>query len=76
MEAVISKTEELINEKVELLYDFCILRYRKGKPDAREDAVRELLNKCGTETRMQNALHDVLLERITLTELLQKKGLI
>lgn len=76
MEAVISKTEELINEKIELLYDFCILRYRRRKPDARENAVRELLEECGTESRMQNALHDVILERITLTELLQKKGLI
>jgi hypothetical protein len=75
MEAVISKTEELINEKVEMLYDFCILRHRKKKPDAREDAVRELLTECGTESRMQNVLHDVLLERITLTELLQRKGL-
>ena len=75
MEAVISKTEELINEKVEMLYDFCILRHKRREPDAREDAVRELLNKCGTEFKMQNVLHDVLLERITLTELLQKKGL-
>lgn len=75
MEAVISKTEELINEKVELLYDFCILRHRRGEADSREDAVRELLNKCGTESRMQNVLHDVLLERTTLTDLLKEKGL-
>ena len=75
MEAVINRAEELINEKVEILYDFCILRHRKGKPDVREDAVRELLTKCGTELRMENALHDVLVGHIKLTELLKKRGL-
>ena len=69
-------TEEFVNEKVELLYDFCILRHRRGNPDSREDAVRKLLTKCGTEIKMETVLHDVLLDRISLTELLQKKGLI
>lgn len=69
-------TEEFVNEKVELLYDFRILRHRRGKPDSREDAVRKLLTKCGTETRMEIVLHDVLLDRISLTELLQRKELI
>ena len=67
---------EIINEKVELLYDFCILRHGRGKEDSREDAVRKLLTKCGTEIRMETVLHDVLVGRISLTELLQKKGLI
>ena len=67
---------EIINEKVDLLYDFCILRHRRGnKEDARENAVRQMLKKCGTETRMQIALHDVLMDKITLSELLQQKGM-
>lgn len=66
---------ELINEKVELLYDFHILRCKKKKEDPRENAVRKLLAECGTESRMQNVLHDVLLERTTLTDLLREKGL-
>lgn len=66
---------EIINEKVELLYDFCKLRHRKGGPDSREDAVRRLLANCGNEHRMQIVLHDVLMDRVPLTDLLKKKGL-
>ena len=67
---------EIINEKVDLLYDFCILKHRRwGKPDNREDAVKKMLTECGTEFRMQNALHDVLMGRIKLTDLLKQKGL-
>lgn len=67
---------ELIDEKINLLYDFCILKYKRGKEDTYENAVRKLLAECGTESRMQIVLHDVLLEKTTLTELLKKKGLV
>ncbi len=67
---------EIINEKVQLLYDFCILRHRRGgKEDSREDKVRKLLANCGNEHRMQIVLHDVLVDKIKLTDLLEKKGL-
>ena len=65
--------ESAIDKKVSVLYDFCIL---KGAEDKREDAVRKLLETCGNEQKMQIVLHDVLLERTTLTELLKKKKLI
>jgi hypothetical protein len=64
--------ESAIDKKVSVLYDFCILQ---GVADKRENAVRKLLETCGNEEKMQIVLHDVLLERITLTELLQRKGL-
>ena len=65
----------IVDEKVELLYDFCKLRHKKGGPDSRENAVRKLLEDCGTEKRMQIVLHDVIMDRISLSELLKKKGL-
>jgi hypothetical protein len=63
---------EIIREKVSLLRDFCIL---KGNKDPRTAAVKEALKQCGTELRMQNMLHDVLVGRTTLDEMLKKKGL-
>lgn len=70
------KPKSIVDEKIELLYDFCKLRHRKGGPDSREDAVRRLLEACGNEQKMQIVLHDVLMGRINLSALLKKKGLV
>ena len=67
---------DIINKKVSLLYDFCILTHgRKRKPDPREDTIRQLLADCGNESRMTIVLRDVLIGRVTVDELLEKKGL-
>jgi hypothetical protein len=66
---------DAVDKKVSLLYDFCVLMYNHNKQDAREEYVRRLLNECGNEHRMSIVLRDVLTEKITLDELLHKKGL-
>ena len=70
--------KEIIDEKVQLLYDFCILTHHgksgKGK-DKREKSVRAMLAECGTERKMTVALHDVLMGRETINQVLQRKEL-
>lgn len=68
--------KNIIDRKIRLLYHFNILRRNGRAKDSRENATRELLTRCGTEFRMQSELHDVLIGRIELTELLEVKGLI
>lgn len=65
--------DDIINEKVDLLYDFCILL---GRHDHREKAVRTMLKECGTEYRMTIKLHDILRGRRTLNQVLKEGGLI
>ena len=60
---------DAIEKKVSLLYDFDILSKRQ------EPQVRTLLSQCSDEHEMTRVLHDVLLGRTTLTQLLHKKGL-
>lgn len=67
--------EDIIDKKVYLLYDFCLLTRRKRKPDPREATIRKLLADCGNESRMTITLRDVLIGRITLDDLIEKKGL-
>jgi hypothetical protein len=60
---------DAVEKKVSLLYDFNIL-HKKQEPK-----VREMLSQCKDEHEMTRVLHDVLLGRTTLTQLLYKKGL-
>ena len=69
-------TNSLVEKKVNMLYDFCILRRRKGRwgkelSDSREDAVREMLAACGTERAMTIRLHDVLKGDCSLDSILK-----
>lgn len=63
---------EIIREKIELLEDFCILKRRN---DPRKKLVRKALVECGTERRMEQMLHDVIMERKTLDDVLKQRGL-
>ena len=69
---------EMIDEKVQILYDFCILAHR-GKngtgTDKREKRIRDMLAKCKTERQMTIVLHDVLMGRETIDQVLQRKEL-
>lgn len=72
-------TEIVVEKKISLLYDFCILVKRKGLhgvviPDPREETVREMLTACETELVMTNRLHDVLKGEYDLNTLLQRNG--
>jgi hypothetical protein len=62
----------IIREKIALLEDFRILQKKK---DPRKKIVREALKQCGSEIRMEQMLHDILVGRTTLDAVLQKKGL-
>ena len=65
---------EIIYEKLELLYDFCILTMRANKHDPKENRVREMLSSCKSEREMERTLHDVLVGNETLEQLLARKG--
>lgn len=68
--------EEMVAEKMQMLYDFCILKPQKNHlPDPRQEAVRAMLEQCESERKMEVLLHDVLLGRETIGALLQRKGL-
>lgn len=64
---------DIAEKKMSLLYDFGILT-----PDDDEgyDALERLLGRCNSEHEMTQLLYDVLHGNCTLTELLQKKGMI
>lgn len=63
-------TDDCAEKKVSLLHDFGIL----GKEDYRESAVRAMLKECKTEQQMTKLLHDVLMDRKSLNELLAERG--
>lgn len=74
-----SATKEFVEKKINLLYDFAILCKKKGKngagmPDHREDAVREMLTECKTESAMSIKLHDVLKGNYDLNTLLKRNS--
>lgn len=67
---------EIINEKIHLLYDFCVLRHpRKCRKDPREELCRKALAQCRTEREIERVLHDVTRGRKSLNEVLKQKGL-
>lgn len=67
--------EDIVEEKINLLYDFRILRRGKYKSrDSREQTVRRMLLACGNENRMETALHGIHIGDYTLNELLRMKG--
>jgi hypothetical protein len=68
--------EHLVDEKISLLYDFCVLKTRKDNPDKQEQAVRQMLTACEGESAMQHLVHDILVGNCTLKQMLQRKGVI
>lgn len=58
------KHEDLVEEKIQFLYDFCILlapkieRKRSRGKDPREERVRAMLMRCKTETEMMQKIRD------------------
>lgn len=70
--------EDIIDNKVGILYDFGKLTYGRYNTmtDQREPLVRKMLDTCENETQMTILLHDVLMDRLSINKLLQQKGLI
>jgi hypothetical protein len=66
--------EDQVDKKVSLLYDLCKLQMRGRKSDDREDAVKHLLASYQSEVLMDNAIHDVVVGKYTLNDLLKRKG--
>ena len=71
-------TKYYVNEKIEILYDFCILKrgYNNRIPDPLEDAVRSMLTACGTEAAMTDCLRDIIYNDKPITKLLAQKGVL
>ncbi len=71
------KKQDLIDVKIEILYDMEILinKYvdkHTAIPDTREDEVRELLSKCNSRHELDTILHDVVRGNVSLNELLNR----
>ena len=69
-----STFEEQVDKKVSLLYDMCILTKRKNNAKDRERAVRQLLSSCKSERSMDNTVHDLVVGKCTLEDILKRKG--
>ena len=63
-----------IDKKVSLLYDLCVLCKSKTNPDAREEALREILSQYTTERALTVALHDVVLGKTPINTFLAQKS--
>lgn len=64
--------EKIINEKIELLQDFCILRHNAHR---QEEDVRAILSACKTEDEMDRKLRDVLVGGKPLKAFINQYGL-
>ena len=63
--------QDVIDKKVSLLYDFCILRHpKKNEADPREQSVRAALNQYGSEYRINAKMRDVLIGDASIDTLL------
>lgn len=67
--------EEIVEEKISLLYDFRYLRHKRDAyHDPREVQVRKMLLACGNENRIDSAIRGIHTGAYTLDELLEMKG--
>ena len=67
--------EDIVEEKISLLYDFHYLRHKKDSyHDPREEQVRQMLLACGNENRINSAIRGIHIGDYTLNELLKMKG--
>lgn len=66
--------DEVIDKKVSLLYDLCVLIGRKKHDDDREEAVRKLLASYSNEQQIDNAIHPIIVGNCTLNQTLKRKG--
>jgi hypothetical protein len=65
---------EQVDKKVSLLYDLCALCRRGRYADKRENAIRELLASYPSRTLMDNAMHDIVVGKCTVDQMLKRKG--
>lgn len=61
-----------IDEKIELLRDFCILRKNANK---QEEAIRNILAGCKSEIQMEQKLHNVLHGKESLKDLINRESM-
>ena len=67
--------EDIVEEKISLLYDFHYLKHKKDEYfDPREERVRKMLLACGNENRINSAIRGIHTGDYTLNELLKMKG--
>ena len=64
-----------VDKKVSMLYDFCVLKGKRGSKDEREKAVRELLGSYTSVTEIDNAVRDVIISGHSIDEMLKRKGI-
>ncbi len=75
MDALVTTFEDIVEEKIDLLYDFHYLRRNRNNPhDIREERVRQMLLACGNENRINSAIRGIHTGDYTLNELLERKG--
>ena len=62
----------VVDKKISLLYDLCILTMSKTSRDRREANLREILSQYSTEIEVDNAVHDIIFNKSLNTFLAQK----
>ena len=68
--------EDEVDKNVSLLYDMYILCKKGKNKDAREQKVREMLSACQTEDQVHNTVRDAIVGKLTLNDILKRKGLL
>lgn len=61
----------VIDKKVSLLYDFCLLTHHRGLSDSREDAIRAYLKRYCTEQQITSVVSDLTHGNKTVDQLLK-----
>jgi fructose-bisphosphate aldolase class 1 len=67
-----TQVKDIVNEKVDMLYDFCALHRRGNYPDPREEIVREILTAKGTEDAMQKCIFGVIMFNETVDSMIRR----
>ena len=70
LENEVATKKDIINAKIDILCDFNKMQYY----DERRPLVRKMLDACDSEVAMTRLLHDVLMDRESLDDLLKRKG--
>ena len=67
--------EDVIDQKIGILYHFDALLYGKNRADdEREELVRKVLDTYESETQMTIAIHDIIWGEETIDAWLERKG--
>lgn len=66
--------EKEVKEKIELLYDFSILKKKGKKKDEKEEEIKKILLKSTSRFRLEADVREMTMEGMTAREFIKKYG--